>query len=655
MQSIHISKFSYVVFVSCLLFGVTYAQAETQPFDFTLSQEIQTDSGPFGLLTDDFNKDGNPDLVVGHNRSYDSSILLGSNAGLFPVINQSFFTFGGVDFSAGDFNGDSNMDVVSVGEFNRLVVSFGSMNGVFVDSRIIIVPVISLTGVATGDFNQDGHLDIVAVGSTDRKVFVFFGDGVGNFSEPIFLTAGLTTGDVFIGIFEVKTGDFNEDGNVDITAYNGGENKAFVFFGNGNGEFSTPISFEGVANGRDLTVLDINKDGHLDIVSTGGVGTDIQVFLGDGVGNFSRRSSSIGGILAKNIAIADFDGDGNLDVIAPNQITGNVDIATGDGSGFFTFVRSIFLGGTPRYAVAGDFNKDGFPDFAVTNPSSSVDKTYIFLNRQNQAPILDPIGNKTINEGETLTFALSATDADGDALTYSASNLPTGADFSPVTGIFTWTPAYNQAGNYADVEFSVMDNGTPMQLDTELIAITVGDINRSPVFIPIGSQEVLENQPLSFSVSATDPDGDAVTLSVTNLPAGATFNSDTAIFSWTPDNTQSGVYVVKFTAMDNGSPIASSTIEVPITVGDVPTPVEQADNIIDIVVGGSFPSNVENSYLANLRKVAIFIEDGKVGAAINQLNAFINKVETDMNSGVITQTEGDELIALANVLLADLQ
>ena len=45
----------------------------------------------------------------------------------------------------------------------------------------------------------------------------------------------------------------------------------------------------------------------------------------------------------------------------------------------------------------------------------------------NNAPVMEKIENQTVNEGNSLNFALNATDADGDILTYSASNLPTGA------------------------------------------------------------------------------------------------------------------------------------------------------------------------------------------------------------------------------------
>ena len=62
-----------------------------------------------------------------------------------------------------------------------------------------------------------------------------------------------------------------------------------------------------------------------------------------------------------------------------------------------------------------------------------------------------------------------------------------------------------------------------------------------------------------------------------------------------------------------------------------------------------------NALLANLKKVGIFIQDGKIDAAINQLNAFISKVTTDYTRGIISQAVRDDLIGLASALLADLQ
>jgi hypothetical protein len=95
----------------------------------------------------------------------------------------------------------------------------------------------------------------------------------------------------------------------------------------------------------------------------------------------------------------------------------------------------------------------------------------------NQLPVLGPIGNKTVTEGQTLSFTISATDADGDPLVYSASNLPPGASFSPATQTFAWTPGFGQAGVYPGVHFEVTDNA---DTDSEDIQITVGEGTLGP-------------------------------------------------------------------------------------------------------------------------------------------------------------------------------
>ena len=79
-----------------------------------------------------------------------------------------------------------------------------------------------------------------------------------------------------------------------------------------------------------------------------------------------------------------------------------------------------------------------------------------------------------------------------------------------------------------------MDDDLPMMLAFKDITITVGHVNRAPIFSAVGPQLVLEHNMLTFTVVATDPDGDAVTLSATGMPSGATFNPATGLFSWTP-------------------------------------------------------------------------------------------------------------------------
>jgi len=98
----------------------------------------------------------------------------------------------------------------------------------------------------------------------------------------------------------------------------------------------------------------------------------------------------------------------------------------------------------------------------------------------NQAPVLNPIGNKPVDEGDLLQFTISASDADGDTLTYSATNLPEAASFSPSTRTFTWTPDYNQAGVYHNVHFEVSDGSLT---DSKDIAITVNNVSLFLAFL----------------------------------------------------------------------------------------------------------------------------------------------------------------------------
>ena len=93
----------------------------------------------------------------------------------------------------------------------------------------------------------------------------------------------------------------------------------------------------------------------------------------------------------------------------------------------------------------------------------------------NRPPVLEPIGDKTINEESTLTFTINASDPDNDSLAYFASNLPSSATFNTVTQTFSWTPTYAE-GSY-QVTFAVNDGSLS---DNETITITVEMPEKKP-------------------------------------------------------------------------------------------------------------------------------------------------------------------------------
>jgi hypothetical protein len=309
----------------------------------------------------------------------------------------------------------------------------------------------------------------------------------------------------------------------------------------------------------------------------------------------------------------------------------------------------------PGYDQAGSYTNVRFTATDNGLPSQSASEAItITINNVNRPPVLDAIGNKTTIEGQTLSFTVTATDPDADVLNYSASNLPEGAVFNGITQTFSWAPTYLQAGVYQDILLAVTDGGFPSAVDTEFITIAVNNVNRPPVFDPVGTQQVLEENTLRFSVRAIDYDGDNISYYVGTLPLGATFDPTTRQLLWTPGFNQVGNHTVTFYAQDDGTPMETGSIGVVIVVGAIPTPCDLTNALLSTAMKAGASKDTLNSYSANLKKVCNFVEDGRLIPAKNQVNAFVQKVNTDMGQGKIDQTTGNNLLAGANQLLSEL-
>ena len=189
------------------------------------------------------------------------------------------------------------------------------------------------------------------------------------------------------------------------------------------------------------------------------------------------------------------------------------------------------------------------------------------LDPSNGCPVLAPVGNRNLVAEETLSFTLSASDPEGQPLTFSASFLPPGAVFDPATATFTWTPTEADSGVHLGTVFEVRDSASPPCSDRETVGFSVAPANRFPVLDPVGDRSAAEGSMITFAVTASDPDGDAVTLDAEPLPLGADFDPATGAFMWRPTVGQAGVYQVTFSAADNGTPTLSDQETIRITVG----------------------------------------------------------------------------------------
>jgi|GEM_PF-5587825 len=126
----------------------------------------------------------------------------------------------------------------------------------------------------------------------------------------------------------------------------------------------------------------------------------------------------------------------------------------------------------PSWLTTDLYGKNRFTD-GNRDGSVVVDMGADESPRPNHPPAFSTIGSKSINEGQLLTFTISATDSDNDPLTYSASDLPFGATFNRTTQNFNWTPNFSQAGDYP-ITFTVSDG---LLTDTETISIEVNNVS----------------------------------------------------------------------------------------------------------------------------------------------------------------------------------
>lgn len=170
-------------------------------------------------------------------------------------------------------------------------------------------------------------------------------------------------------------------------------------------------------------------------------------------------------------------------------------------------------GAARTYTPAANYNGPDSFTFKANDgiADSNVATVSITVAAVNDAPVLNPIGPKSVNEAETLSFAISATDVDQDSLTYSASSLPLGATFNPATRTFNWTPAYNQAGSDS-VRFTVSDGKG--KTDSETITITVADVPGYYALTIKAANGSVTKSPDKFGYSL----GDVVTLTAAPNP-----------------------------------------------------------------------------------------------------------------------------------------
>jgi hypothetical protein len=188
------------------------------------------------------------------------------------------------------------------------------------------------------------------------------------------------------------------------------------------------------------------------------------------------------------------------------------------------------LSGTPDATYAGLTFGGIMISVSDGKATASLAPFSITVQPGNRAPVISGTPATTVSAGQAYAFQPTASDPDGDTLTYSVVGLPSWAAFSSSTGRISGTPS--TAGTSGSITISVSDGRLSSALPA--FTITVQSSNRAPTISGTAPTSATAGQPYSFRPSASDADGDPLTYSIANKPLWATFSTATGLLSGTP-------------------------------------------------------------------------------------------------------------------------
>lgn len=228
-------------------------------------------------------------------------------------------------------------------------------------------------------------------------------------------------------------------------------------------------------------------------------------------------------------------------------------------------------GSNVTYAPRKDYN--GTDSFVVTVSDGrggvGTQTINVTVTAVNDPPIFSPSSQSvSTSEDTSRSITLAATDADGDALTYSVSAAASKGTVSISGSSATYTPNkdYNGTDSFI-VRASDGKGGTA----TQTINITVTPVNDAPTFAA-SSQAVSATAGAAKTVTlaATDIDGDALTYTVAT-PGKGTASISGSTLTYTPGSAASGSDSFVVTASDGKGGAATQTINATVAAATVNT------------------------------------------------------------------------------------
>lgn len=267
----------------------------------------------------------------------------------------------------GDIDGDNNIDVVTVNDYDgTMSVALGDGEGNF-DVDPVNYAFESLpTTLAIYDLDGEQGADVlVGLGS---GLSVFLSDGAG---FPANNGGFGSTG----GMRSIFGGNFDGDGDPDV-AYirvTVGGPAVEMRLGNGDGTFSSLVQVDHEGNDpRAVTSGDFDGDGNVDLAYIDATADALYVQLGNGAAGFAAATASATDDSPSRLVAVDLTGDGVLDIAVGHAGANTVWAFANDGTGAFADPLEIGVAAPVDALVYGFANADGVPDLVATNTGGAL-------------------------------------------------------------------------------------------------------------------------------------------------------------------------------------------------------------------------------------------------------------------------------------------
>lgn len=280
------------------------------------------------VVGSDLDNDGDIDVVVGSAGFSSGGVRVYRNNG-----NLSFtrtFDNGNSpvlwDIHLADLNGDNRPEIMFSlgGSFDQIGVYVNSGN---LSSWGNLIPV--KQGTNTGDeprslhaadIDGDGDVDVMSVNYLSNQLSYYPNSRIGGPQPSV---RHLTSASQTRGPRNLRTGDIDGDGVLDMISTSVLDGKVAWYRGTGRGNFASQQIIHRYQTGaneqgpRGLDVVDMDGDGDLDVLSTSEVGSSVCFHENTGSGSFSQPVIITNRVNGVNLVTTiDMDGDGDLDVIS---------------------------------------------------------------------------------------------------------------------------------------------------------------------------------------------------------------------------------------------------------------------------------------------------------------------------------------------------